>query len=142
MSSETEVVLNTKHQTPNTAVRTCRICGCTDANACLDGGTGPACHWVEEDLCSVCVPEDAALQEIEAVRFAAFAAAKQVWHEQHPDEDPQDEALLERDMFFLASGFNWAMEYFGCKDVLLEAMSQMAAERAAGNRILLPGQDY
>lgn len=27
----------------------CRVCGCTDHNAC-DGG----CHWVEEDLCSSC----------------------------------------------------------------------------------------
>jgi hypothetical protein len=30
-------------------VRTCRKCGCTDANAC-EGG----CSWVESDLCSQC----------------------------------------------------------------------------------------
>lgn len=30
--------------------RTCRICGCTEDNAC-EGG----CSWVEEDLCSACV---------------------------------------------------------------------------------------
>lgn len=29
--------------------RTCRVCGCTDSNAC-EGG----CCWVEEDLCSQC----------------------------------------------------------------------------------------
>ncbi len=29
--------------------RRCRICGCTDDNAC-EGG----CYWVEEDLCSAC----------------------------------------------------------------------------------------
>lgn len=28
----------------------CRVCGCTDTNACPDG-----CYWVEPDLCSSCV---------------------------------------------------------------------------------------
>ncbi len=28
---------------------TCRICGCTDEQACLEG-----CSWVEADLCSRC----------------------------------------------------------------------------------------
>lgn len=32
-------------------VRRCRVCGCTDAEAC-DGG----CEWVAADLCSECVP--------------------------------------------------------------------------------------
>lgn len=39
------------------AVRTCRVCGCTDDRACYPG-KGPfavACHWVELDLCSACV---------------------------------------------------------------------------------------
>ncbi len=27
----------------------CRVCGCTQYNACEDG-----CYWVEEDLCSKC----------------------------------------------------------------------------------------
>lgn len=27
----------------------CRVCGCTDSNACLGG-----CYWVEDDLCSKC----------------------------------------------------------------------------------------
>ena len=31
------------------AARKCRVCGCTEHNAC-DGG----CSWVEEDLCSSC----------------------------------------------------------------------------------------
>jgi hypothetical protein len=30
-------------------VRTCRVCGCTDDNACP-----PTCWWVAEDLCSTC----------------------------------------------------------------------------------------
>lgn len=32
------------------AARKCRVCGCTEHNAC-DGG----CCWVGEDLCSSCV---------------------------------------------------------------------------------------
>ncbi|WP_449240565.1 hypothetical protein [Desulfoscipio gibsoniae] len=30
-------------------VNTCRVCGCTDDNACPGG-----CWWVEPDLCSRC----------------------------------------------------------------------------------------
>lgn len=39
-------------------VRRCRKCGCTDGDCrgCIER-TGEACHWVEEDLCSACVPE-------------------------------------------------------------------------------------
>lgn len=33
-------------------VRACRVCGCTDDEAC-EGG----CGWVEDDLCSECVPK-------------------------------------------------------------------------------------
>jgi len=32
---------------------TCRECGCTDEQACLDDVFG-ACWWVEPDLCSHC----------------------------------------------------------------------------------------
>lgn len=32
--------------------RTCRVCGCTDDNACPGG-----CYWVEDDLCSRCADE-------------------------------------------------------------------------------------
>ena len=39
---------------------TCRECGCTDDNPC-DGG----CSWVEEDLCSNCVPLNIELVEPE-----------------------------------------------------------------------------
>lgn len=35
----------------------CRECGCDDDHACVDPGTGAACTWVEEDLCSACAPE-------------------------------------------------------------------------------------
>lgn len=36
--------------------RTCRLCGCTDADCsqCI-ARTGSPCHWAEADLCSACV---------------------------------------------------------------------------------------
>ena len=34
-------------------VRRCRVCGCTDDQAC-EGG----CYWVEDDLCSSCAPQE------------------------------------------------------------------------------------
>lgn len=34
--------------------RACRVCGCTEHCACVSE-SGEACHWVEHDLCSVCV---------------------------------------------------------------------------------------
>jgi hypothetical protein len=39
-----------------TAPRTCRRCGCTDADCsgCV-ARTGKPCHWVEVDLCSACM---------------------------------------------------------------------------------------
>lgn len=38
--------------------RSCRVCGCTQDNCqqCIEK-TGEPCHWVEEDLCSACVPK-------------------------------------------------------------------------------------
>lgn len=33
--------------------QTCRVCACTERNACYDEQAGP-CHWVEADLCSQC----------------------------------------------------------------------------------------
>lgn len=40
----------------NGEVRTCRVCHCTDDNACMKGLHG-ACYWVEADLCSECKSE-------------------------------------------------------------------------------------
>lgn len=37
----------------------CRVCGCSDDNACVDDDEEP-CHWVAGDLCSACAPEEAA----------------------------------------------------------------------------------
>jgi hypothetical protein len=36
-------------------VRTCRKCDCTEDKACI-GNDGLPCHWVSQDLCSVCAP--------------------------------------------------------------------------------------
>lgn len=33
--------------------RSCRVCGCTEDNACVDDERG-ACWWVDADLCSHC----------------------------------------------------------------------------------------
>lgn len=35
-------------------VRSCRVCGCTDDDACQDGA-GRACCWVAPNLCSHCL---------------------------------------------------------------------------------------
>jgi hypothetical protein len=42
------------HVSRRPAVRTCRVCGCTDNRACVDAATGDACYWVDKDLCSAC----------------------------------------------------------------------------------------
>lgn len=34
--------------------RRCRVCGCTDDNACMPH----SCYWVEDDLCSECVDKE------------------------------------------------------------------------------------
>jgi len=39
-------------------MQTCRVCGCTDENACAGG-----CAWFEPDLCSLCALAAAAVAE-------------------------------------------------------------------------------
>lgn len=39
--------------------RKCRVCGCTDLQACQVAGV--PCCWIEEDLCSACAPVRAVL---------------------------------------------------------------------------------
>jgi len=36
--------------------RVCRVCGCTENNACVDANHC-TCSWTVEDLCSSCAPE-------------------------------------------------------------------------------------
>ena len=57
--------------------RACRVCGCTEWNACLDL-FGTPCHWAEHDLCSACICEAAPYRGVfrRASRpRAAFAGA-------------------------------------------------------------------
>ncbi len=46
-------------------IRICRSCGCTDDDCteCVER-TGQPCHWVEDDLCSACTPEELELHPI------------------------------------------------------------------------------
>lgn len=39
--------------------RVCRVCGCTENNACTGKGDNEhiCCYWIEEDLCSACATE-------------------------------------------------------------------------------------
>ena len=37
----------------------CKICGCTDDNACPGG-----CYWVEPGLCSVCANKDTNIKQL------------------------------------------------------------------------------
>jgi|GEM_PF-6767980 len=45
-----------KTKATDAAVRSCRVCGCTDLDCseCV-AATGKSCHWVEPDLCSRCI---------------------------------------------------------------------------------------
>lgn len=44
---------------PASGVRACRVCGCTEFDACWDEKAGTPCYWVAADLCSACVaPQD------------------------------------------------------------------------------------
>ncbi|MDO8837992.1 MAG: hypothetical protein Q7V31_03625 [Parvibaculum sp.] len=38
------------------AARRCRVCGCTQNNACMTD-EGP-CYWIEKDLCSGCLDRE------------------------------------------------------------------------------------
>jgi PRTRC genetic system protein E len=58
-----------------TPIRKCRVCGCTEADCsqCIEK-TGKPCHWVEDDLCSACVPE----KEIPVVDTRASQSAEEI----------------------------------------------------------------
>lgn len=56
--------------------RECRICGCTDLNACVDVD-GEPCAWMDEDLCSAC----ADLMGPQAILDIAEERARQIRQE-------------------------------------------------------------
>lgn len=57
-------------------VRTCRNCGCTDADCsrCI-ARTGAPCHWVEANLCSACEEFVACLRDTSRIRNREHALA-------------------------------------------------------------------
>lgn len=59
--------------------RACRVCGCTDMDCrqCVEK-TGEPCHWVEEDLCSACVPADAVAERLHKEAVARWRREKSV----------------------------------------------------------------
>lgn len=58
-----------------TDVRTCRVCGCWELQACEDG-----CSWVEADRCSAC-PADAVKAGPITVHHLQTASSKIVGHD-------------------------------------------------------------
>ena len=57
---------------------TCRVCGCTDDEACAGG-----CHWVEDDLCSACHSEgDSADAADDGEQLASDVAAASIYEDE------------------------------------------------------------
>lgn len=65
---------------PAPAARRCRLCGCTDAAACVTAA-GP-CHWVAPDLCSACAPHakprERLAERLKPLEAAIAAIEKQI----------------------------------------------------------------
>lgn len=49
----------------------CRICGCSEFDACVDA-LGMPCRWVEEDLCSSCAVGASLISRIPDTRGAVL----------------------------------------------------------------------
>jgi ParB family chromosome partitioning protein len=74
-----------KPKLAETPKKKCRVCGCTDDNACVVEGV--PCHWVEEDLCSACAEKKAdekSNERQEIVQTATIQSQKKV------DEKPAE----------------------------------------------------
>lgn len=50
--------------------KTCRECGCSEFEPCINPLSGETCHWIEPDLCSFCALGDADL--LDAADFEEF----------------------------------------------------------------------
>ena len=57
---ELSLALSSELKRRSEQVQFCRVCSCTDydCSQCIEK-TGEPCHWVEPDLCSACVAEEA-----------------------------------------------------------------------------------
>ncbi|QND60416.1 hypothetical protein [Mesorhizobium huakuii] len=84
----------------NTAVRACRVCRCTQNNACVTDGV--ACHWVELDLCSACVAADEGVEHGRRWLPAAWL------DEMNPTMLDCPDAFIER-LFAGVQGNAWAL---------------------------------
>lgn len=64
----------------------CRVCGCTQYNACVDG-IGEMCSWAQRDLCTFC-------EEVGAQIRAAYGSGS----ENHDGEEPLVQLYTEGDL--------------------------------------------
>lgn len=49
----------------------CRVCGCTEHNACRMEDDGP-CWWVEDDLCSACAPKGRLVEPVTVAQMNQY----------------------------------------------------------------------
>lgn len=96
-------------------VRQCRICGCTDNEACPDG-----CSWSQPEICSTC----ARRQEIADIQYLATLQAQEVAaHEQAEMARMQREHLA-------ASTWRLALKIAGERNLGGVVLGQQAEENA------------
>lgn len=56
-NAQTAVDAEIRRQTKRLAERTCRVCGCSEHDACVDPDTGQTCGWADvpgSPLCTAC----------------------------------------------------------------------------------------
>ena len=51
-----------------TKTRMCRVCRCTERNACYDPKTGEGCRWAGKDICNVCDDQARAIKLVCSAR--------------------------------------------------------------------------
>jgi hypothetical protein len=70
------------------SVATCRVCGCTDEDCerCIEKTGGVPCHWVEDDLCSVCAAEGRSLATLHVKPYGKWPKPNpaEAWREVAP----------------------------------------------------------
>lgn len=103
-------------------VRSCALCGCTDACGCPEG-----CHWVMERLCSSCYPAALAAAHATPAELLAFVApGKGVV----ADDDATLQRCLDAGLALIYSGAGeksaWAASPWG--KVLREALAAETAD--------------
>lgn len=106
-------------ESPNAGnVRACRVCGCTEGNACVDDRTRQPCHWVARDLCSACVGLERLIEQQTIAKGLSLGDALQEWQEMNGAPVGQD--LEPFAVFMFSRGFD------ACQS-LAEALAMVAA---------------